>query len=472
MDASTPSAELRSSTAPKSRTPLILLCLGQMLLQLDFSIVNIALPSMQRDLGFTPVALQWVVTGYALAFGSLLLFGGRLADVVGHRRMLMIGLVAFAITSFTGGFATSPAMLIVSRIGQGASAAMVSPAALAFLTSLYTTMESRAQALGLFQASTAAGATIGLVLGGVLTHFFGWRAVLLVNPPVIAILVVMMLKFLPVMQQPGKGRRLDLVGALLATASVSALVYGMNLGEQYGFTSILTAAMLAFAVVLLVAFVVNERLVKEPMLPLSIFHDRTRRGALVVLFMIGCVIASYVYFISMYMQKVLDFGALWTGLAMLPATLSVMTSSYFVGRRLVPKLGTRRVLCFSLPLLAVGQFWLSRMTADGTYLVTVLPGLLMSASAFGVTLSATALAITSGVPAEMRGVAGGLMVTAMQVGSAVGLSVLATIAAARSDMPGAGLVEGYSLSFLVGSCIVVAAALLAATLIKPKGSPV
>ncbi|MDQ1560904.1 MAG: hypothetical protein QOE85_245, partial [Actinomycetota bacterium] len=285
-----------SAAGALSRWVLPLICSAQLLLQLDFSIVNVALPTMQDELGFTAAGLQWVVTGYALAFGSLLLLGGRIGDIVGHRRAMTIGLALFALTSLSGGLAVSPVMLVVSRIVQGGSAALVAPSALAILVGAYFSDRSRARALGVFQAATAGGATAGIVLGGVLVQFIGWRAVLLVNPPVIVILIGLILWRLPSIAPRSGNRQLDVSGAVLITGSVAALVYGMSSGQENGFGSPFTIAALTLTVVLAVAFVFTEMRVKQPMLPLDIFQDRARRGSLIVIALAGMVIVSYVYF--------------------------------------------------------------------------------------------------------------------------------------------------------------------------------
>jgi MFS family permease len=409
--------------------------------------------------------LQWVVTGYALAYGSLLLFGGRVGDLVGHRRAMLAGLIVFALASLTGGLATGPVMLVVSRLVQGAGAALVAPAALAILTDTYTSAADRARALGIFQASVAGGATAGIVLGGVLVQYWGWRSVLLVNPPLIAVLVLLILLRLPVRAPSAAGKRVDVAGATLITASVTGLVLGMSEGEQYGFTSARALIPLAASVVLAIAFVVTERRSAEPMLPLAIFRDDARTASLVVILLLGAVVAGYVYFIALYLQQVLHLSALQTGLGLVPATLTVMFSSVVLSRRLLPRLGTRGMLVLALPITAAGQLWLSRISAGGTYGHDVLPGLFLTAGGMGLALPTASVAVTAGVAPQMRGVAGGLLVTAQQVGAAIGLAVLATVAAGWSKAPGHALVDGFRLSFLLGAAIALLAAALVLVLI-------
>jgi MFS family permease len=310
----------RAAAVPKLGWALTLVVAAQFVLQLDFSIVNVALPTIQRELHFSPADLQWIVTGYALTFGSLLLFGGRLGDVVGRRKLLIIGLVLFAVTSLSAGLAQSSLALILSRFAQGASAAMVAPMALASVTDLYAEGPARVRALGIFQGATAAGASTGIVLGGILTQYVGWRAIFLVNPPLIAVLVVAMVRLLPRQLRTGPVTRLDIPGALMATVSVASLIFGLSEGQQHGFGASLSVVAFIVAVVLGLAFVVVQRRSRAPMVPLSVLAEPTRRVALIVMLIMGAVIAGYVYFTSLYLQKVLHLSAVLTGLALIPAT--------------------------------------------------------------------------------------------------------------------------------------------------------
>jgi EmrB/QacA subfamily drug resistance transporter len=448
---------------------LLLTAIAQFVLQLDFSIVNVALATIQYHLHFSAVGLQWVVSGYALTFGSLLLIGGRLGDVIGHRRAFVWGLILFALSSLAGGLADSAALLVAARLVQGASAALVAPAALAMLTHAYTTPAARANALGIFQGSTAAGATAGIVLGGVLTQYLGWRWVLLVNPPIIAILVPLVLLVLP--NEPGRarGEKLDVPGAVTGAASIAALILGVTEGQQHGFTGIASiSALVAFAV-LAACFVAIERRAAAPMVPGALLRDPFRRGALTTMFIVGAVLAGYVYFMTLYLQRVLGYSAVITGLSLALATLTSLIVATQVARRLMPTLGSRRLQFIALLLLGAGQLWLSRITADGSYVSGVLPGILLSAAGIGLALPATSFAITNHVPPQQRGIAGGMFVTAQQVGSAVGLAVLATAAAARTGHVGS-LVSGYRLSYLIATGLVVLAVVVL-LLIRPKEEP-
>jgi MFS family permease len=274
---------------------LFLVSTAQFVLQLDFSIVNVALATIQREFGVSAADLQWIVTGYALPFGALLLLGGRVGDLTGHRRLLITGLVLFGVTSLAAGLAPGAGLLIGARFAQGASAALVAPMTLAAVTDLYPDGPGRARALGIYQGATAAGATTGIVVGGILTSFVGWRAIFLVNPPVIIVLVVAMIRLLPrdSAHAPGAVRargRLDVAGAVLVTASVAALIFGLSQGQQRGFASPLALVPLAAAVAGGVVFVLVERRVAAPMVPLAVLADRHRRVALAVTFIVGSVI--------------------------------------------------------------------------------------------------------------------------------------------------------------------------------------
>jgi MFS family permease len=339
-------------TGPHLGLALFLVSAAQFVLQLDFSIVNVALATIQRELGVAPADLQWIVTGYALPFGSLLLLGGRIGDTLGHRRQLTRGLVLFGVMSLGAGLAPSAGALIAFRLLQGASAALVAPMALATVTDLFEDGPARNRALGIFQGATAGGATAGIVLGGILTQFIGWRSIFLVNPPVIVILVVAMLRLLPSdahnFDNSKKRPHLDTGGAALVTASVAALIYGLAQGQERGFGQPLTVASLALAVVLAAGFVVTERRVAAPMVPFQVLADPGRRAALVIQLLVSSVISGYVYFIALYMQRVLGFSALEAGLALVPATLTVMVTSTFLTRRLLARAGTRAVLVTGL----------------------------------------------------------------------------------------------------------------------------
>jgi EmrB/QacA subfamily drug resistance transporter len=436
------------------------ICAAQFVLQLDFSIVNVALPTIQRELGMAPAELQWIVTGYALTFGSLLLAGGRLADLLGRRRLLGIGLIAFGLASLACGLARWPVMLIIARMAQGAAGALASPAALSLLTTASPEGHARNRALALWQAATAGGATTGIVAGGLLTQYLGWRAVFLVNPPLIAA----MLAFIPKLPATaaGGGGRIDFRGAALATAAIAALIYGLTEGQQHGFGSLRCVIALAAAVLLAAAFIYTERTVASPMLPPSLLAEPARRAAVAAMLLIGAVLAGYVYFISLYLQRVHGFSPVETGLALVPSTTTVVLTSTLGTRRVLARFGTRRVLLGGLACMVAGQFWLAQIGDGSSYPAGVLPGLILTALSIGLTMPAASVAITSGVHGRDQGIAGAMFTTGQQAGAAIGLAILATAAAARTAPAGGNLVAGYRLSFLIGAGLAALAIALVA----------
>jgi len=461
---------------------LFLVSAAQFVLQLDFSIVNVALATIQREFGVSAADLQWLVTGYALPFGALLLLGGRLGDLNGHRRQLIAGLTIFGVMSLLAGLAVNAGVLVGARFAQGASAALVAPMTLAAITDLYPEGAARARAMGIYQGATAAGASAGIVLGGILTSYIGWRAIFLVNPPVIVVLVAAMIRLLPADHRgrPGAGTavrpRLDVAGAVLVTASVAALIFGLSQGQQHGFGAPLTLVSLVLTVALGVAFAGVERRAPAPMVPLAVLTDPSRRVALGVMFTVASVIVGYVYFITLYMQRVLHFSPLQAGLALLPATLTVMATSTLIARRAVARFGAKWVLVAAMVSIGLGQVWLSRISASGSYPVNVLPGLVLTAFGMGLLFPTAAVLATAGVSPGDRGLAGGLFAAAQQVGMALGLAVLATIAAARTRSASAhglavnaALVSGYRLAYLVAAVIVACAVLVTLFFLRPAG---
>ena len=444
---------------------------AQFVLQLDSSIVNIALPTIKGELHFAAGELQWIVTGYALAFGSLLLLGGRVGDRVGHRRVLVIGLAVFGVTSLVAGFAPVPIVLIVSRFCQGASGAFVAPQALAIITELFAEGPPRAKALGVFAGVTAAGASAGVVLGGISTEFFSWRAVFLVNPPIIVVLVIAIRGVIPAHARRATPR-LDVAGPVLATASIALLIFGLSQGQQYGFANAYALVALALAVVLGVTFLVTQKRSKASMIPVQLLADPARRAALSAMLLFGAVVVGYVYFTSLYNQDVLGFSPLEAGLAFIPATGMVMLISTQLTRRVLPRFGLRKILLVGLTITGLGQVWLSTISSTGSYQLNVLGGILLTAVGMGLVFPTISVAVTSGVGPGERGMAGGLYVTAQQVGLAVGLAALATIAAAQSNARHGSLAIGYQTAFRVSIGLSVVAVLIVAIQMKTRTAAV
>lgn len=435
-----------TADASGRRWALGLTAAAQFILQLDLAIVNVALPTVQHELGFTPTGLQWIVTGYALTFGALLLLGGRLGDLLGHRRTMIAGLALFALSSLSGGLAVNPSVLIASRLIQGAGAALVAPAALALLLHAFPESRARMCAMGIFQGSVAAGALAGILAGGIVTQYAGWRWVLLINPPIIVVLIGFVIFRIPAL--PGhRGIRLDLPGALTATVSLAALIFGVTDGEQHGFSNAGAWGAIALAALLGAALIVTERRASEPMLPPVLLHG-PRAVTLGAVLVLGAALAGYVYFVSLYLQRVLGLAPGITGLALAPATVMVLVISMEVSRRVLPRLGTAWQLVVAFALICGGQLWLSQASSDGSYVTDVLGPILVTSAGVGLALPAASLAVTHEAPAHQRGIAGALFVAGQQAGSAVGLAALAAVAAASTSHSGR-LVSGYQLAFLI-----------------------
>lgn len=432
-------------------SPLFLLCMAQFMLILDVSVVNVALPSVQEDLGFSAGDLQLVVTAYALFFGGLLLLGGRATDLFGRRRVFVWGLGAFTFASLLCGLAPSAWVLVVARALQGAGAALVAPAGLSLLTAIFPEGGERNRALGFWSAVAAGGGAAGLILGGVLTEFAGWRWVFLVNAPVGVAVVAASLRALPEGRPASRGGRLDIPGAATATLGLMALVYGLGRGEREGFSDGATLALLAAAAVSLAAFVLVELRSRDPLVPFGIFRSRTVAGANLATLLFSGVVIGANYFPALYLQQVLSFSPLQTGLAFLPITAGAALTSVLAAR-FVRGIGVRRLLLAGMLSLAAGSLLLRSISPDGDYLTAVLPGFLLVAAGMGVGFTVGTLAATSGVDPQRQGAASGILTSSQQLGGAIGLAVLATVAAATGDgsaaPPSEALVSGFRAAFL------------------------
>ena len=346
----------------------------------------------------------------------------------------------------------------------------MAPQAVAIITDLFEEGPARTRALGVFAAATAGGASAGVVLGGICTEYIGWRAVFLVNPPIIVVLVVAIRRVLPTHSKLVPAR-LDVAGAVLATTSIACLIYGLSQGQQYGFSNTAALAALCVAVVLAVTFVIVETRLKAPMVPLGVLADPARRAAISATMLLGAVVVGYVYFTSLYLQEVLGFSPLETGLCFIPATLTVIVTSTQLTRRVLPHLGVRKVLLAGLTSVAIGQVWLSTISSTGSYQLNVLGGILLTAFGMGLTFPTASVAITAGVGPGERGLAGGLFVTSQQIGQAIGLAVLATVAAAVTNSHHGSLASGYRAAYLVAIGFAVLAVLIVAILMRARRSP-
>jgi EmrB/QacA subfamily drug resistance transporter len=453
--------------AARTGTILAIACLGQFMVILDVAIVTVALPAMRADLGFSATGLQWVVNAYTLTFAGFLLLGGRAADLFGRRRIFLAGLGLFTLASLACGLAPGPGALVAARAVQGLGAAVLAPATLTILTTTFTEPRERARALGIWSAALASGGATGALLGGVLTDTLSWRWIFLVNVPVGLAGIIAARAVLPESRGAVASRSLDVGGALTVTAGLTALVYGLVRTDVVGWTSPETVTALLAAAVLLAAFLVIEtRVAAAPLVPLGLLRGRALAGANLAMLCVGGSMFAMWYFVSLYLQGVLGESPLRAGLAFLPASLAVIAGAQ-AGARLVPRLGPRRVLLVSPLLIAAGLAWMSRVSADGAYVTDILGPIVVAALGLGLSFPPGTYAATAGVAPRDAGLASGLVNSTRQVGGAIGLAALATIAVSQTTAalghgsPAEALVAGYRSAFLVGACVAVAASLSA-----------
>jgi EmrB/QacA subfamily drug resistance transporter len=457
---------------------LALLAMTQFVVVIDASIVNIALPSIGKALSFSQADLSWVVNAYTLTFGGFLLLGGRLADLMGRRRMFMIGLVLFSFASLAGGLAQSEAWLIAARALQGLGAALVSPAALSIITTTFADGEERNRALGVWGAVAGAGGAAGVLLGGVLTSGLSWRWVLFVNVPIGVVCALLAPRLLQESHAEVESRSFDVPGALTVTAGLALLVYALVDAVNVGWGSTATIAKIAGAVVLLGVFLAIEKRQRSPLMPLSIFRLRTLRGADTVALLIGMSLFSMFFFISLYMQQVLHFSALRAGLSYLPLAFAIILSAGAASFG-VTRFGFKPVLVAGLLFVAAGLFWFSKVPPHGgTFAADVLGPSILAAIGLGLSFVPVTIAAVTGTRPHEAGLASGLVNTAQQVGGALGLAILATVANSRtksllhggSHDTALALTKGFERAFLVGSGFALIGALLTVVLISSRDS--
>ena len=457
---------------------LLLLAMTQFVIVIDASIVNVALPSIGRALDFSRTDLSWVVNAYTLTFGGFLLLGGRLADLLGRRRMFMLGLVLFSLASLAGGLAQSEGWLIVARGVQGLGGAIVSPAALSIITTTFSEGAERNRALGIWGAVAGAGGAAGVLLGGILTSGLSWRWVLFVNVPIGLASAALAPRTLAESRADDGASTFDLPGAVTVTAGLSLLVYAIVEAVNSGWGSSTTLLRLAGAVVLLVAFLVIEMRQRHPLMPFSIFRLRTLRGADIVGLLIGMSLFSMFFFISLYLQNVLHYSAIRTGLSYLPLAVGIILSAG-AASQLVTRFGFKPTLIAGLVLIACGLLWFSRVPGTGgSFAADVLGPSLLAAVGLGFSFVPVTIAAVTGTRPHEAGLASGLINTSQQVGGALGLAILATVANSRTQgLLHAGvhnaslaLTKGFDRAFLVGAGFAVAGAILAALLISSRDS--
>jgi EmrB/QacA subfamily drug resistance transporter len=457
---------------------LVIVGIAQFMVILDATIVNVALPSIQRGLHFSPTSLQWIVNAYTLAFGGFLMLGGRAADLIGRRRLFIVGIVLFSAASLMNGLASSAGILVAGRALQGLGGALVSPAALSVLTTTFAEGRERTTALGVWSAVAVGGGAVGLLLGGVLTSLFSWQWVFFVNVPVGIIAIVLALRFVPESRVENARGGVDVAGAVSVTAGLVVLVYALVNAQTAGWLSVETLGLGALAVALLSAFVMLESRLRHPLIRLGIFRMRSITGANAAMLLVAGGMFAMFYFASIYVQEVLGYSALRAGLAFLPVTAGIIAGAG-LSQQLIRRVGVRAVGLAGMSIAAVGLIVLSRIPVAGTYLGDLLPGLMIMAVGMGLTFVPITLIATTNVGAEDAGLASGLLNTAQQLGGAIGLAVLSTLAAnstastlaglghASSPADGVGaLVTGFHIAFLVGAFMMLGGAAVLATTVR------
>jgi EmrB/QacA subfamily drug resistance transporter len=454
---------------------LVVLCLGDLMIVLDTTIVNVALPSIRQDLGFSETSLAWVVNAYLLTFGGFLLLGGRLGDLFGHRRLFLIGITLFTAASLACGLASSQAFLVGARAVQGLGAAIVAAVALSLIVTLFTEPAARAKAMGVFGFVAAGGGSIGVLLGGVLTDTLDWHWIFLVNLPVGVAVFALSLVLLPGSRGQASGGRLDVAGAVTVTASLMLAVYAIVNGNEARWTSGQTIGLLAAAAALLTLFLVIEHRARSPLVPLGLFRLRNVVTANAVGVLWSAAMFAWFFLSALYLQLVLGYSPLQVGLAFLPATLIMGAFSLGLSARLILRFGIRLPLAIGMLLVAVGLVLFSRAPVDGNFAADVLPGMILLGLGAGISFNPLLLAAMSDVEPSESGLASGVVNTSFMMGGALGLAILASLAASRTDTllasgddPLAALNGGYRAAFLAGAVFAAAAAALVAAFLRSR----
>ncbi|CAB3727387.1 Multidrug resistance protein Stp [Achromobacter deleyi] len=454
---------------------LMVLCLGVLMIVLDTTIVNVALPSIREDLHFTETSLVWVVNAYMLTFGGFLLLGGRLGDLLGHRRMFLAGLTLFTVASLACGLAQGQGLLIAARAAQGLGGAVVSAVSLSLIMNLFTEAGERARAMGVYGFVCAGGGSIGVLLGGLLTSALSWHWIFLVNIPIGVLVYALCLRLLPAAKAQAAGGKLDVAGAVTVTASLMLAVYAVVNGNEAGWTSAQSLGLIGAAVLLMALFLLIEARVAAPLMPLGLFRLRNVATANVVGVLWAAAMFAWFFVSALYMQLVLRYDAMQVGLAFLPANLIMAAFSLGLSAKLVMRFGIRGPLTTGLLLAALGLALFARAPIDGSFVADVLPGMLLLGLGAGIAFNPMLLAAMSDVEPSQSGLASGVVNTAFMMGGALGLAVLASLAAARTTALAAGgaapvvaLNGGYQLTFLAGAGIAAVAGLLSGALVRSR----
>jgi len=448
---------------------LIVLCMGDLMIVLDTTIVNVALPSIREDLGFSETSLAWVVNAYLLTFGGFLLLGGRLGDLFGHRKLFLIGLTLFTAASLACGLAQSQESLIAARAVQGLGGAVVAVVALSLVVTMFTEPRELAKAMGVISFVAAGGGSIGVLLGGVLTDLLDWHWIFLVNIPIGIAVFAASLRLLPAGEVASGERRMDVAGAVTVTVGLMIAVYAIVNGNDQGWTSGRTLGLLGIAAALIALFLAIEMRSRAPLMPLGMFRLRNIATANIVGVLWAAGLFAWFFLSALYMQLVLGYSPLEVGLAFLPANLIMATFSVALSAKLVTRFGIKLPLSGGLGVAAVGLLLFARAPVDGDYVVDVLPAMILLGCGAGVAFNPLLLAAMSDVEPQDAGLASGLVNTAFMMGGALGLAVLASLAASRTDSLAAGgdgplaaLTGGYHVAFVVGAGFAAAAAVVAA----------
>ncbi|MFB4309479.1 MFS transporter [Actinomadura sp. GTD37] len=461
-----------SPTAPRPGLTLAVVAVVQFMVSLDLSVVNVGLPRIAAGLGFGAVGVTWVIHAYALTFGGLLLLGGKAADRYGRKRVLLAGLGLFGLASLIGGLAQEPGHLVAARAAQGVGAAALAPAALALLATTFPAGRARVRAFGVWSAVNAAGGAFGVLIGGLLTEYAGWRWVMFVNVPMAAIALALAWRGVAA-GAPARGSRPDVLGAVLATAGMTLLVFGVVRTDRYAWTSAVTLGTLAAAVALLAAFLLVERTTaREPLVRLGLFANRSVAGANAFNLLVGSALAAAFYFVSLYLQRVLGSGPALAGAQFLPFALGVVAGSVLavkLGYRFAP----RTLLVVGGLVTAAGFAWFGMISPDGHYAVDVLGPAVVASVGIGLGLAPVVSTATTGVAAHEAGTASALLNSSRQIGASLGLAGLGTAAHSRTGdslTPGA-LNDGYAFGLSLAAVLLVAAVLIALAVLPRTGSP-
>jgi len=459
---------------------LVLVCMAQFMVILDATITNVALPTIQRDLGFSTTSLQWVVNAYTLLFGGFLLLGGRTGDLIGRKKVFIAGVAVFSTASLLCGLSQSGGMLIAARALQGFGAALVSPAALSIITTTFEEGPDRTKALGVWSAIAAGGAAFGLLLGGVLTQLLSWEWIFFVNVPVGIAAALLSLRHVPESRAPQRPESFDVGGAVSVTSGLIVLVYAIVKAQSFGWGSARTLGLTAAAIALLVAFVVIERRSDSPLIRLGIFRIRSLTVANIVLLAVGAGLFANFFFASLYVQRILGYTPIEAGFAFLPVTFGIGIGAG-LAQQLIKRVDVRHVAVAGMALAAVGLYVLSLLPVDGSYVANLLPGLIPMSIGMGLAFVPITLIATTNVDGNDAGLASGLFNTSQQVGGALGLAVLSTLAADKTtsvlsslghpptpaEQP-AAIVEGFQVAFTGAAILLACAAIVLAAFLRKR----